>query len=292
MSRRFSPKRSPGAPPGRSKRSTQRHRGARARSRRRWSARPWSPSRSRARNTRSISAVVQEIIAAARRHCGGAARRQAGRGLMALREQSAAAAVAARLARFCACPASGSARKGDRHLRWRRPGRSGRRSRARRHLRRPGADRARAARASGAARAARPGSRRSIAARTAGGSFRSSRPNSCFGRTSCSGWAKRATHPPQTRRSTRRARSGSSWCSGWARRNSACRSRRSIEVARAPDRSPGVPKTPKFLEGVINLRGEVLPVIDQRRRFDMPRLEQGDRAPADRGAHASAIAPG
>lgn len=41
------------------------------------------------------------------------------------------------------------------------------------------------------------------------------------------------------------------------------------EVARAPDQVTRVPKTPAFLEGVINLRGEVLPVIDQRRRFDM-----------------------
>ena len=42
------------------------------------------------------------------------------------------------------------------------------------------------------------------------------------------------------------------------------------EVARAPDQVTRVPKTPKFLEGVMNLRGEVLPVVDQRRRFDMP----------------------
>jgi purine-binding chemotaxis protein CheW len=42
------------------------------------------------------------------------------------------------------------------------------------------------------------------------------------------------------------------------------------EVARVPDRLTRVPKTPKFLEGVMNLRGEVLPVVDQRRRFDMP----------------------
>jgi purine-binding chemotaxis protein CheW len=47
-----------------------------------------------------------------------------------------------------------------------------------------------------------------------------------------------------------------------------------IEVARAPDRVTRVPKAPKFLEGVINLRGAVLPVIDQRQRFEMPRLEQ------------------
>ena len=49
-----------------------------------------------------------------------------------------------------------------------------------------------------------------------------------------------------------------------------------VEVARAPDRVTRVPKAPKFLEGVINLRGAALPVIDQRQRFDMPRLEQGD----------------
>ena len=48
-----------------------------------------------------------------------------------------------------------------------------------------------------------------------------------------------------------------------------------VEVARAPDRVTRVPKAPKFLEGVINLRGVVIPVIDQRRRFEMPRLEQG-----------------
>ena len=49
-----------------------------------------------------------------------------------------------------------------------------------------------------------------------------------------------------------------------------------VEVARAPDRVTRIPKAPKFLEGVINLRGAVVPVIDQRQRFDMPRLEQGD----------------
>ena len=41
------------------------------------------------------------------------------------------------------------------------------------------------------------------------------------------------------------------------------------EVARVPDQITRLPKTPKFLEGVVNLRGEVLPVIDQRRRFEM-----------------------
>jgi purine-binding chemotaxis protein CheW len=49
-----------------------------------------------------------------------------------------------------------------------------------------------------------------------------------------------------------------------------------VEVARAPDRVTRVPKAPKFLEGVINLRGFVVPVVDQRQRFDMPRLELGE----------------
>jgi len=49
-----------------------------------------------------------------------------------------------------------------------------------------------------------------------------------------------------------------------------------VEVARVPEQITRLPKTPKFLEGVVNLRGEVLPVIDQRRRFDMPPLETGD----------------
>jgi purine-binding chemotaxis protein CheW len=49
------------------------------------------------------------------------------------------------------------------------------------------------------------------------------------------------------------------------------------EVARAPAQITRVPKTPKFLEGVVNLRGEVLPVVDQRRRFDMPKSELPER---------------
>ena len=47
-----------------------------------------------------------------------------------------------------------------------------------------------------------------------------------------------------------------------------------VEVAQVPLQITRVPKTPKFLEGVVNLRGEVLPVVDQRRRFDLPMLEK------------------
>ena len=48
------------------------------------------------------------------------------------------------------------------------------------------------------------------------------------------------------------------------------------EVARAPEQITRLPRTPRFLEGVINLRGEVLPVVDQRKRFELPAYT-GDR---------------
>jgi purine-binding chemotaxis protein CheW len=37
-----------------------------------------------------------------------------------------------------------------------------------------------------------------------------------------------------------------------------------------------VPKTPAFVEGVINLRGTVLPVIDQRSRMGLPVVERSE----------------
>ncbi|MDY6948942.1 MAG: chemotaxis protein CheW [Pseudomonadota bacterium] len=49
-----------------------------------------------------------------------------------------------------------------------------------------------------------------------------------------------------------------------------------VEVAQLPTQITRLPKAPKFLEGVVNLRGEVLPVVDQRRRFDMPALANGE----------------
>ncbi|MEK8086308.1 chemotaxis protein CheW [Aquabacterium sp. A3] len=49
------------------------------------------------------------------------------------------------------------------------------------------------------------------------------------------------------------------------------------EIVRVPDSLTRVPKTPHFVEGVINLRGTVLPVIDQRTRLDMPAIERNDR---------------
>lgn len=47
------------------------------------------------------------------------------------------------------------------------------------------------------------------------------------------------------------------------------------EVVRVPDTLTRVPKAPAFIEGVMNLRGRVVPVIDQRRRFKFE--GQGER---------------
>lgn len=49
------------------------------------------------------------------------------------------------------------------------------------------------------------------------------------------------------------------------------------EIVRVPDELTHVPKAPYFVEGVINLRGAVLPVIDQRKRLDLPPIERNDR---------------
>jgi purine-binding chemotaxis protein CheW len=49
------------------------------------------------------------------------------------------------------------------------------------------------------------------------------------------------------------------------------------EVGEVPAQITRLPKTPKFLEGVVNLRGDVLPVVDQRRRFDMPAASELER---------------
>lgn len=37
-----------------------------------------------------------------------------------------------------------------------------------------------------------------------------------------------------------------------------------------------LPKVPAFVEGIINLRGNVIPIIDLKKRFDMPATEHTD----------------
>jgi purine-binding chemotaxis protein CheW len=48
------------------------------------------------------------------------------------------------------------------------------------------------------------------------------------------------------------------------------------EIVRIPDELTHVPKTPDFVEGVINLRGNVLPVIDLRKRFDLQEKQRDE----------------
>jgi purine-binding chemotaxis protein CheW len=49
------------------------------------------------------------------------------------------------------------------------------------------------------------------------------------------------------------------------------------EIVRVPEVLTRVPRTPSYAEGVINLRGTVLPVIDQRTRFGMEAIDRNDR---------------
>lgn len=49
------------------------------------------------------------------------------------------------------------------------------------------------------------------------------------------------------------------------------------EIVRVPETLTHVPRAPAFVEGVINLRGAVLPVVDQRVRLNMPAQERNDR---------------
>lgn len=49
------------------------------------------------------------------------------------------------------------------------------------------------------------------------------------------------------------------------------------EIVRVPEVLTRVPKTPSFVEGVINLRGTVLPVVDQRKRLGLAPIERNDR---------------
>jgi purine-binding chemotaxis protein CheW len=49
------------------------------------------------------------------------------------------------------------------------------------------------------------------------------------------------------------------------------------EIVRLPDEMTKVPKAAAEVEGVINLRGAVLPVIDLRRRLGLAPVERSDR---------------
>ena len=49
------------------------------------------------------------------------------------------------------------------------------------------------------------------------------------------------------------------------------------EIVRVPEQIASVPNTPPFIKGVVNLRGTVIPLIDQRSRFGLPPCEPNDR---------------
>ena len=48
------------------------------------------------------------------------------------------------------------------------------------------------------------------------------------------------------------------------------------EIARPPENITRLPKAPAFIDGVMNLRGSVVPIVDLRRRFDLTVTEQLD----------------
>jgi purine-binding chemotaxis protein CheW len=49
------------------------------------------------------------------------------------------------------------------------------------------------------------------------------------------------------------------------------------EIIRVPEEMSRVPKTEEHIQGMVNLRGSVLPVLDMRIRFGMKRAERNDR---------------
>lgn len=49
------------------------------------------------------------------------------------------------------------------------------------------------------------------------------------------------------------------------------------EIIRVPEEMSRVPKTDEYIQGMVNLRGSVLPVLDMRIRFGMKRAERNDR---------------
>ncbi|SKA31536.1 chemotaxis protein CheW [Consotaella salsifontis] len=49
------------------------------------------------------------------------------------------------------------------------------------------------------------------------------------------------------------------------------------EIVRLPERLIRVPKAPSFIEGIINLRGTIVPLVDQRRRFGLAPMERNER---------------
>ena len=49
------------------------------------------------------------------------------------------------------------------------------------------------------------------------------------------------------------------------------------EIARPPDQITRLPKAPAFIDGVMNLRGSVVPIVDLRRRFELASRNRDER---------------
>lgn len=49
-----------------------------------------------------------------------------------------------------------------------------------------------------------------------------------------------------------------------------------VQEIRGWESATPVPNSPKYLKGVINLRGTIVPIMDLRQRFDLPEIEYGD----------------
>ena len=55
-----------------------------------------------------------------------------------------------------------------------------------------------------------------------------------------------------------------------------------VEVLKVREiiRMPGItrmPNTPEYVEGIINLRGKIIPVVSMRKKFGLPELESGSQ---------------
>lgn len=48
-----------------------------------------------------------------------------------------------------------------------------------------------------------------------------------------------------------------------------------VQEIKGWDRATPIPNTPDYIKGVINLRGTIVPIIDLRARFNMPKVDYG-----------------
>lgn len=49
-----------------------------------------------------------------------------------------------------------------------------------------------------------------------------------------------------------------------------------VSIIEKPMKATRVPATPEYIKGVINLRGEIIPIMSMRLKFDLPEIEEDD----------------